>query len=598
MKKLYKLILCTFMCVSVIFTCSAVISAASKVATVKGVKASSVSASTITLKWKKALGVSGYRIYKYSSKKDKYVYLADTKKTTYKDSSLTAGKAYKYKVRAYKIKNKKRTYGAYSDAVKAVTEPAKVTGVKTTYLGATNVKLSWKKAKGASGYEVFIYDSKKKAYISKGTVTKNGCTLKKLTSNTKYKVRIAAYHKKDGKVYGTKSSAFTFRTALPDVGSLRLTASDTSSFTIKWSSVKGADGYQVYRYVDSTGKWKKVKTTSATSYTLKKLEPGTSYVYKVRAYKENDSKKNYGGFSSQVTAGSLPKVPTGLAAATDNKVIRLSWKANGKATGYEVSRYNAAKGKWEVIGKTSDITYTDDTLTETSSYTYKIRAYVGKENIFYTDYTPSVTLFFESNYVAPSPYSAALSASGLVGFLYDAKENCFYTAADPWQRRVGYNESFDVGASLVTIYIDTVRIKYEYADKDWMLQLWKGQYGLLFYGAEVGLYNKPKDRSVEHYDCAADEEMLKMSMELYNGGVKKFSRPYGSYWWCTGFVPLTPFTNFMTHDARENLRLDTRITMKDYDMLTAVRRALDSEEVIKEGVIYSINGLNLYISYQ
>ena len=588
---------------SVIFTCSAVISAAPKVAKVKSLKVSSVSASKVTLKWKKVSGVTGYRVYKYSSKKDKYVYLGATKKTTYTDKELTAGKTYKYKVRAYKTKNKKKTYGAYSDAVKAVTEPAKVTGIKTEYLGATNVKLTWKKAKGASGYEVFIYDSKKKEYVSKGTVTKNGCTLKNLTSDTKYKIRIAAFHKKNGKVYGTKSSVFSFRTALPGVGSLRLTSATTSSFTIKWSSVKGADGYQVYRYVDSTGKWKKVKTTSSTSYTLKKLEAGTSYIYKVRAYKENDSKNNYGAFSSQVTAGSLPNTPTGLTAATDNKVIRLSWKANGKATGYEVWRYNAASGTWEAIGKTSDITFDDDTLTQTSSYTYKVRAYVGKENLFYTDFTPSVTLFFESSYVAPSPYNSALSASGFVGFLYDAKENCFYTASDPWQRRVGYNEVFDVGASLVTIYIDTVRIKYEYGSKDWMLQLWKGQYGPFFYGAEVGLYNKPKDRDVDHYDCAADDELLKMSMEFYNGGVKKFSRPYGSYWWCTGFVPITPLVlvpsvAYTTAEARKNLRVDTRITMKDYDMLTAVKRALDSDEVIKEGVIYDVNGLNLYISYQ
>ncbi len=592
MKKLYKLILCTFMCMSVIFTCSAVISAAPKVAKVKSVKVSSVSASKATLKWKKASGVTGYRIYKYSSKKEKYVYLAKTKKTTYTDSSLSAGKTYKYKVRAYKTKGKKTSYGSYSDAVKAVTEPAKVTGVKTTFLGASNVKLSWKKAKGASGYEIFIYDSKKKEYISKGTVSKNSCALKKLSPNTKYKVRIAAYHKKDGKVYGTKSSAFTFRTALPDVGGLSLTAVTTSSFTVKWSKVNDADGYQVYRYVDSTGKWKKVKTTSSTSYSLKGLEPGTAYVYRVRAYKKNDSKNNYGGYSEKLNAYTLPNTPTELGAATDNRVVALYWRANGKATGYEVCRYNVSKGKWETIGRTADITYTDDTLTRTDSYTYKVRAYVGKEKLFTTDYSSPVTIFFESNYEPGSPYGDDLSASGIAGFLYDAKENCFYTASDPWQRTVGYNEPFVVFAPGIAISFDTVRIKFDYNNKDWMLQMWKGQYGFVFYGAEIGIYTKPKDRDVDHYDCASDDERLKMSMDFFNGGVKKFSRPYGSYWWCTGFTP----GNIL--GAFHNLRVEARITMKDYEMLSAVKRALDSEKVINEGVIYSINGLNINITYQ
>lgn len=592
MKKLYKLILCTFMCMSVIFTCSAVISAAPKIAKVKSVKVSSVSASKATLKWKKASGVTGYRIYKYSSKKDKYVYLAKTKKTTYTDSSLSAGKTYKYKVRAYKTKGKKTTYGSYSDAVKAVTEPAKVTGVKTTFLGASSVKLSWKKAKGASGYEIFIYDSKKKEYISKGTVTKNSCALKKLSPNTVYKVRIAAYHKKDGKVYGTKSSAFSFRTALPDVGGLRLTSVTKSSFTLKWSAVKGAGGYQVYRYVDSTGKWKKVKTTSSTSYTLKGLEPGTSYVYRVRAYKKNDSKNNYGGYSEKITANTIPNAPTNLSAATDNKVIALSWRANGKATGYEVCRYNASKGAWETVGKTAITEFTDDTLTRTDSYTYKVRAYVGKDNVLTTDYSPSVTIFFESNYEAGSPYGDDLTAAGIAGFLYDARENCFYTASDPWQRTVGYNEAFDIFAPGIAITFDTARIKFDYADKDWMLQLWKGQYGLLFYGAEIGIYTKPKGRDINHYDCASDADRLKMSMDFFYKGVKKFSRPYGSYWWCTGFTPGNVLGNF------HNLRVDARIVMKDYEMLSAVKRALDSEELIKEGIIYSINGLSVYISYQ
>lgn len=604
MKKIYKLLLCTFMCITVIFTCSAVISAASKVAKVKSVKVSSVTETTVKLKWKKTSGVTGYRVYKYSSKKDKYVYIGKTKKTTYTDSSLTAGKTYKYKVRAYKTKNKKTTYGAYSSAVKAVTAPKKVTGIKTTYVGSSNVSLSWKKAKGASGYEVFIYDSKKKKYVSKGTVTKTSCALKKLSSGTEYKVRIAAFHKKNGKVSGAKSSTFTFRTKLPEVNNLRVTGVTKSSYTLKWSKVKGAQGYMVYRYVSEEGRWKKVKTTSELSYSVKKLEPGTAYVYKVKAYKKNGSKTNYGGYSAQVTANTIPEAPTNLTAATDNKVVYLNWKTHGKATGYEISRFNTYDNAWETIGKTDGDDYTDESLTATGTYTYRVRAYVGENAEYTTTYTASVSIFFESNYTPQSVYGdSVIAEAGVLGFLLDPNEGCFYTASDPWQRRIGYNEGFDMGASLVTIYIDTVRVKFEYGTKDWMLQLWKGQYGPFFYGAEVGIYTKPKDRELDHYDCATDDESLMMSMDFYRSGVKKFSRPYDSYWWCTGFVPyspliLVPGTTFTTQQARENLRVETRVVAKDYTMLSAMKASLDSDGVVSEGVSYYINGLNLYITYQ
>ena len=116
MKKIYKLILCAFVCASIMFTCSAAISAAPKIAKVKNVKVTSVAANKISLKWKKISGVTGYRVYRYNSKKEKYVYVGKTKKVTYTDSkSLSAGTVYKYKVRAYKTKNDKNTYGEYSN---------------------------------------------------------------------------------------------------------------------------------------------------------------------------------------------------------------------------------------------------------------------------------------------------------------------------------------------------------------------------------------------------------------------------------------------------------------------------------------------------
>ncbi len=593
MKKIYQFILCTFMCVSVIFTCSAVISAAPKVAKVKNVKVSSVAADKVTLKWKKVSGVTGYRVYRYSTKKEKYVYVGRTKKVTYTDDSLSAGKTYKYKVRAYKTKNKKNTYGAYSDVVRGTTNPKKVTGLKTTYIGTSNVKLSWNKAKGATGYEVFLYDFDKKVYVSKGTVTKTSCVLKKLSQNTRYRVRVAAFHKKNGKAYGVKSSALTFRTVIPEVTSIRVSDVTESSYNLKWSSVKGADGYIVYRYDGDAGEWKSVLKTSSVSYSVKNLKPGTAHIYRVRAYKKNGSSYNYGGYSAQVTANTLPNAPTELSAATDNKVVVLNWKGNGKGTGYEIDRFNNEKNSWENIARTSVETYTDESLTKAGTYTYRVRAYVQGEKIFTTTYTSSVSIMFESTYVADSPYGdSVMSAAGVLGFLYDPSEMCFYTASDPWQRKIGYTEIFDIFAPGIAITFDTVRVKFDYADKDWMLQFWKGQYGFLFYGAEIGLYNKPKDRELDHYDCASDDEKLMMSMDFYNSGVKKFSRPYGPYWWCTGFTPGNVLGAF------HNLRVDARITMKDYEMLSAVKKALDSDEVVSEGIIYSTYGLNVYISYQ
>ncbi len=598
MKRIYQLMLCIFMCASVIFTCSSFISAASKIAKVKSVTVSSVSSDKVTLKWKKVSGVTGYQVFRYSPSKKKYISVGKTKKLTYTVPSLYSGKAYKFKVRAYKTKSNKNTYGTYSDVVKGVTAPKKVTGLKATNIGTTYVELSWKKTSGATGYEVFVYDSKKGIYVSKARVSSNGCRIKKLTQNTKYSIKVAAYHKKDGKnrTYGSKSSTLTFRTSIPDVTGMRVSDVTKSSYKLSWNSVKGADGYVLQRYNDG---WKKVINTASTSYSVKNLKPGTANVYRVKAYKKNGSSYNYGGYSAQVTANTLPNDPTNLSAEMEYGNVVLSWKGNGRATGYEVERFNRKSYEWETIIKTPDVTYTDRSLTNSGLYEYRVRAYVEGDKIFYTGYTPTDSVEFKSTYVAPGNYNnTVLKEAGILGFLYDSKANCFYTSSDPWQRRIGYNAAFDLGAGLVSIYIDTVRVKFEYAGKDWLLQLWKGQYGLMFYGAEVGLYNKPKDRTLDHFDCATDDELLKMSMEFYHNGILKFERPYGLHWWCTGFVPLPLFTSFVLPYTRDALSMKTTITMKDKEMLKAVWKALNTEEVTSQGVRSDYNGLDITIEYQ
>lgn len=601
MKKLYKLILCAFMCISIIFTCSALISAASKVAKVQNVTVSSVAANKVTLKWKKASGVSGYRVYRYSTNKKKYVYVGKTKKTSYTVSSLNAGTSYKFKVRAYKTKNDKNTYGAYSEIVKSATAPKKVTGLKVSYLGTSNAELTWKKTKGASGYEIFFYDYKKGQYISVGTTSKTRITVKNLTPNTKYKVKVAAFHKKDGKVYGLKSDSRIFRTVLPEIHTITLSKATKTSYTLKWSSVKGADGYMVYRYNDG---WKRVLTTGSTSYTVNNLKPGTAHIYRVRAYKKNGSSYNYGGYSKQITANTIPEAPTNLSPSVVNGAVQLTWKTNGKATGYEISRFNNRRGEWETIGKTPYNTYTDDSLIRTGDYTYRVRAYVGENAEYTTPYTATATIFFESSHISESIYGDSVMAeAGVLGFLLDPNEGCFYTASDPWQRRIGYNAGFDMGAALVTIYIDTVRVKFEYKNKDWMLQFWKGQYGPFFYGAEIGLYNKPKNRDLDHYDCATDEESIYMSMEFCRDNQTVFYRPGEPYWWCTGFVPfspliLVPSATFITSQARKNLMLKAIIEPKDAEMFDALVAALESENVKKEGLSFKTTGDLIEIIYQ
>lgn len=189
-------------------------------------------------------------------------------------------------------------------------------------------------------------------------------------------------------------------------------------------------------------------------------------------------------------------------------------------------------------------------------------------------------------------HNAALFDEGFMSYMFNPDGDFYYTNTDPWQRAFGYNEFYDMGAPFVGMYIDTMRCKFQYANKDWMIQFWKGQYGYVFVGHEIGVYTKPLDRETEHYDAANDEDALYMSMTGYRDGEELYTRDYGKYWWCTGFVPgvLDSFAD------RSEMGLKCRITMKDYKMLLAFSGALKENNMVL-GEDFTTKGLDVYITW-
>ena len=190
---------------------------------------------------------------------------------------------------------------------------------------------------------------------------------------------------------------------------------------------------------------------------------------------------------------------------------------------------------------------------------------------------------------------AAQQDGGFLGYLYDENGNFYYTNRDPWQRYFGFNAAYDFGAQFVFMFFDTARIKFNYNNMDWMVEFWKGQYGGVFIGAEIGVYYKPMDRTIEHYDAVPDKDALAMEMTFYRKGEAKLTRDYGRYWWCTGFVP----GRLDKYSDRSELQIGARITMKDKAMLKAFVNGLETckEYNFVEGDSYYVDGLDVFINW-
>ncbi len=124
------------------------------------------------------------------------------------------------------------------------------------------------------------------------------------------------------------------------------------------------------------------------------------------------------------------------------------------------------------------------------------------------------------------------------GFSYDPSQELFVGRLDAWQRKEGYERLFDKLAVKFHMVMDAFPIYFDYQDKTWLIEFWKGQYGINT-GAEAGIYhtNRPvaQDRRQQvHYNAVSDREMPLIGIYLEKRGEKLFSQKQ-YHWWLAAF---------------------------------------------------------------
>ena len=181
----------------------------------------------------------------------------------------------------------------------------------------------------------------------------------------------------------------------------------------------------------------------------------------------------------------------------------------------------------------------------------------------------------------PPDININFATANLASYKYYPEGNYYYTDdKECWQKNFGFNEVYDKFAPITMMYYDTVRTIFNYGGEEWMIQMWKGQYGYCFVGGEVGIYTRRTGSGGTHFSCADKEDWLNMEMAFvwdeFNDGVYNtiFTRPYEKYWWCTGFVVGFPNKNIIK--TREEFRLVTHITFKDSEMADAFCNAFSA----------------------
>ena len=376
----------------------------SSVPTPSNLKVAEYSNSAIKLTWTKASDVTGYYVYRstdgktYSKIKTLTAYT-----TTYTNTSLTAGKKYYYSIASYKNTSTGAVaIGPKSSAVNALTiSSSKLSypsGFAVKEVATDAIKLVWNKASNASGYYIYrSIDNKNFSRIKALPSSSTSYTDIALYLDTTYYYKIASYVNANGSIgLSAKSPAVNAKTTSTSVSFTSKTSTSTT-ITLNWD-YPSATGYQIYRLDINTGKYVKIASTSAKSYTDKNLSSDRYYNYKVRAYLVSGGITTYSPYNSVSVRTCLPAVKDFKAVSQTYYSVKLSWTKQNGAVNYEIYQLSPDSQVYKLITTlNSDATsYMVDNLTVNTTYKFRIRSVSSSKS--YSDYsTLSITTLGATN---------------------------------------------------------------------------------------------------------------------------------------------------------------------------------------------------------
>ena len=364
-------------------------------------KVAEYSNSAIKLTWTKASDVTGYYVYRSTDGK-KYSKIKTLKASTtayttaYTNTSLTAGKKYYYSIASYKNTSTGVAIGPKSSAVNALTiSSSKLSypsGFAVKEVATDAIKLVWNKSSNASGYYIYrSIDNKNFSKIKALPSSSTSYTNIALYLDTTYYYKIASYVNSNGSIgLSAKSPAVNAKTTSTSVSFTSKTSTSTT-ITLNWD-YPSATGYQIYRLDINTGKYVKIASTSAKSYTDKNLSSDRYYNYKVRAYLVSGGITTYSPYNSVSVRTCLPAVKDFKAVSQTYYSVKLSWTKQNGAVNYEIYQLSPDSQVYKLITTlNSDATsYMVDNLTVNTTYKFRIRSVSSNKS--YSDYsTLSIT---------------------------------------------------------------------------------------------------------------------------------------------------------------------------------------------------------------
>ncbi|MGO4882053.1 MAG: fibronectin type III domain-containing protein [Bryobacteraceae bacterium] len=394
-----------------------------------GLTVSAISVTKANLSWNAAksggLPVDWYIVYRGNTASN-LSQLTTVTKTSYTDTTLTAGATYYYALVA------KDSAGDLSPvtppvAFTALQPPSAPTGLAATPTSATNDGLTWNAA-ASGGLPVswyLVFRGSSPSNLSQmATVTGTTYTDKTMTAGSTYYYGIEA--KDSGSDISAMSSLALVTAPQPPAAptGFNATGTSTTNANLSWNaSVSGGlpvSWYLVFRG-SSPSSLSQIGTVSGTTYTDRTMTAGSTYYYGIEA-------KDSGGDISAmtppvaVTALQPPSAPTGIAATANSTTnAGLSWNASvsgGPPVNWYLIFRGSSPSSLSQIATVTGTSYIDTTMTAGNTYYYAVEAKDSGNDTSAMSSLATVTA--PQPPAAPTAFTATANSSTNAGLSWNA----------------------------------------------------------------------------------------------------------------------------------------------------------------------------------
>jgi hypothetical protein len=205
------------------------------------------------------------------------------------------------------------------------------------------------------------------------------------------------------------------------------TVVSTSQINLSWTDNSSIEnGFKIER--SNGGGYSEINTVGAnvTSYSDSGLAHSTTYSYRVRAF-NNAGNSGYSNVSSATTLTPPPPTPANLgASAISPTQISLSWTDNSNLeNGFKIERRTGAGSYTQINTVGANVsTYTDNFLTPSTTYHYRIRAFNSAGDSGYSNESSATTLD------PPPPDSCPQNCFPPEGYEWQPADPCAYPTSD------------------------------------------------------------------------------------------------------------------------------------------------------------------------